>query len=293
MSSPELKDAQPGGALERIRSLLPSLVPSERRVATAIVDNPQEVLTSSAASIAAHTGTSAATVSRACQNLGFQGYQHLRLLLARDIGARRADELPPSEHGDRGLVRAALDCACASLAEAFDTIDFEAFALAAEAIAEAGRFLIIGAGGSSPTAQATAVRFLSAEVPCEAPTDAAYQLLVAAALRPGDVCLAVSESGTNGFTLQAAKEAHRSGATVVAATGFARSALTRVADISLIAGAGFYLRQDHATGSNIVQIVVLDALFSAVMERRGRSASVSDRVVNAVAGIVRDGPDEA
>lgn len=54
-----------GGTLAYIDSVIPALVPSEQRVARAILESPEDVAMMSAADLAARTGTSNATVIRA------------------------------------------------------------------------------------------------------------------------------------------------------------------------------------------------------------------------------------
>ena len=78
--TPQLSD---GIVLLRVRAALPLLGPSERRVAQVILDRPGAVTEWSTAELATEAATSAATVVRACQNLGFRGFQHLRLEVAR------------------------------------------------------------------------------------------------------------------------------------------------------------------------------------------------------------------
>ncbi|WP_051297765.1 MurR/RpiR family transcriptional regulator [Brevibacterium album] len=274
-----------GGTLGHIRSILPSLIPSEQRVAAEFVNSPESVLDASTAAMAARAGTSAATVSRTCQNLGFRGYQHLRLLLAREMGSRSSDQRSQTEAGDRGTVRSAFDNAAQALAEAYGTVDFDAFDQAVTALSGARRLLIAGTGGSGPVAQGLAVRFLASERVCEAPADAMLQLLAANGLRPGDACLVISESGSNALTLTIARGARDAGAAVVGLTAYARTPLAEVADIALVTGATYGQWKEDRVGSNIVQIVLLGALHTAVMERVQGNTAVSDRMIETVAAM--------
>lgn len=231
------------GVLDRIRSILPSLIPSEQRVATELVANAEDVMGLSAAALASRAGTSAATVSRASQSLGFSGYPHLRLLLAREVGARRADSSAENDSGDRGIVRFGFEKAAAALSAASDSMDFTTFEQAADLISGAHRFLVVANGGSSPVAQGFAVHFVSSERRCEFPVDAIIQRLTASGLRSGDVCMAISESGSNAVTIAAATEAKNAGAAVIGLTAYARNPLAELSDTTLVAGATY--RWDH------------------------------------------------
>src|SRR5260370_11676815 len=71
------------GILVTIRSLLPSLAPVERRVAQAVLDDPQGVAWRSISELARTCGTSATSVVRFCRAIGLRGYPDLRLAPAR------------------------------------------------------------------------------------------------------------------------------------------------------------------------------------------------------------------
>jgi DNA-binding MurR/RpiR family transcriptional regulator len=70
------------GILVTIRSLMPNLAPVERRVAQAVLDDPQGVAWRSISELARACGTSATSVVRFCRSIGVRGYPDLRLALA-------------------------------------------------------------------------------------------------------------------------------------------------------------------------------------------------------------------
>jgi DNA-binding MurR/RpiR family transcriptional regulator len=279
-------DPPAGGTIDHIVAVLPSLIPSEQRVARACVEHPEEVVELSGAGLATRTGTSPATVSRACQNLGFRGFQHLRLLLVRDL-AVRAQSSAPSAEGTAGRLGAYADGAAEMISTALTTVDVDAFDAATATIAGARRLLLIASGGSAPAAQAVALKFLMNGRSCEAPVDAVVQELTASVLTPGDVCLVVSESGSNSVTLRAATAGAEAGATVVAVTGYAHAPIADLADLVLVAGARYQSWDRAAVGGNLVQLLLLSVLQSAVAERMSDSdrarAAAFDEVVEIVA----------
>jgi DNA-binding MurR/RpiR family transcriptional regulator len=78
----------------RIRSLLPSLAPAERRVAERVLADPGAVAASTITALAHDCGTSETTVIRFCRAVGFTGYPALRLALAAEIGRHRRRRRP-------------------------------------------------------------------------------------------------------------------------------------------------------------------------------------------------------
>jgi len=269
-----------GGTLDHIVASLPSLLPSEQRVARLCLEAPHEVIDMSGADVAARTETSPATVSRACQAMGFRGFPHLRFLLVRDLGAQALQD-PPATTGTLGRLQAVAERAADMLRGSLDAVDPDAFERAADAIAAAPRLLIASTGASAPSAQAVAVRFTVHGRPCEAPIDGVIQQLTASVLEPGDVCLAVSESGSNTATIAAAAAAREAGATVVGVTSFARAPLAEHADHLLIGGARAQSFAHGWIAGNLVQTILLSALEVAVNERMPARSERAERAVTA------------
>lgn len=280
-------DPPVGGTLSTIRALAPNLAPSERRVADICIARPKEFAWWSAADVAEHASTSTATVIRACQNLGFKGFQHLRMLLLRDLGASESRVQDASHTKDSiGLMQAVFGEVAADLGGALTPLDREAFDQAVEAIADADRVLVVGNGVSGPSASAVAVRFILNGRTAEAPTDAVMQQLTARHLTSRDVCLAISDSGLNSLTLQPAHAAKEAGAIVIGVTGYARSPLVELADMGLVLGGGTGPWGAHGASATVIQLTFLIGLQIAVSERRGGSAEAAAQTLEHVIGIL-------
>lgn len=282
-----------GGTIDRIHALLPSLNPGAQRAARICVERANDVVEMTGADLAETAGTSPATVSRMSKSLGFRSFQHLRLMLVRDLGAspsRSADDRPDGTAGWLGWLA---DSASGVLQTSLASIDPDAFDAAVDAVVRAPRLVLAGTGASGPPVQSAAIGFVTNGRSCEAPVDGISQQLTASVLRPGDVCLAVSSSGANSVTLGAARAAAEAGATVIGVTSFARSSLAEHVDVLLVAGARFLAWDPGALGSSLVQTLLLSALQMAVAERM---SDVADRAREAVRdevlGIVEDPGDE-
>ena len=253
-----------GGTRALVQSLLPSLVPSEQRVAQVCIDEWDRIPTMSAAEVARSAQVSPATVIRACQRMGFAGYQELRELLIRDLGVATGREEPGPDVPQHPVERL-FSRAISGIQGALGALDFEAFDAAAERIRDCRRLLIVGNGTSLPAAQSVALHFLSTGKRCENPVDIMSQHISAKLLQPGDVCLAVSDSGTNQFTLRSVHNAVAGGATVIGITSYAKSELATLSDYALVAGAEFHTWKDYAVTGNIVQMLLLSALHGAAL----------------------------
>ncbi|MFD4254620.1 MurR/RpiR family transcriptional regulator [Amycolatopsis thermoflava] len=274
----------PGSVAERARAALRSLPPSEARAAQVLLARGSDVVRMSVSEIAAAAGTGVGTVVRACQSLGFKGFQDAKIALAQDLAPLVGDRSP--EHIDRGdspaevLAKLAASSADA-LQRARSSVDAAALERAVGLLTAATRVLVLGVGTSAPLAQDAAYRLLTLGIAAEAPADVHVQHVRAGLLRPGDVVVAVSHTGATRETVSAARRAKESGAAVVAVTSFATTPLTEVADAALVAGGLETRYRVEAMTSRLAHLVVLDALFvSLLLAEPGRSAEAQALVAD-------------
>ena len=131
-----------------IRALLPTLVPSEARVATLFLDQPGEIIHLSVTEMAALAGTSASTVVRCCQRLGFQGFQDLKIALAQEALPAVARLQGAVEEGDppATVLAKVVEAGADAIRSAVATVAPGAFERAIGALGAAGRVLVVGVG---------------------------------------------------------------------------------------------------------------------------------------------------
>lgn len=272
----------PGSTVSYIHAHIPALIPSEQRVARAFAERPAEMALLSVAEVAERADTSPSTVIRTCQSLGFKGFQHLRLLLMRDAESRSA-EIGESTGPSAGWLPDYFQLTSSELQNAFGALDYAAFDEVVRQIVSAKRVVALGNGASAPAAGIIALGLISAGKGCEAPVDAVAQQLTAATLTDGDVCLALSSSGSNQVTLQAAQAAADTDATVIGIAGYARSPLDEISTVTLVAGAPSP-RLGSVISGNLAQILLANALVRAVGSALG--GRLGDSMLDRVAAIL-------
>jgi RpiR family carbohydrate utilization transcriptional regulator len=277
---------QTGDTVSYIEAHIPALIPSERRVARAFAERPGEMALLSVAEVAERADTSPSTVIRTCQSLGFKGFQHLRLLLLRDAENRTA-LADRSDSSAAAWLPEYFRTVGSELQNSFGALDYGKFDEVVAAVVGANRVLVLGNGGSAPAAGVVALGLISLGKGCEAPADSVVQQLTAATLGVGDVCLALSSSGMNQVTLQAATAAAETKATVIGIAGYARSALQEVSTITLVAGTPS-LRWGGVVGGNLAQILLANALVRAVEGALG--TGMSARLLGRVASLLEPLP---
>jgi DNA-binding MurR/RpiR family transcriptional regulator len=263
-ASTGLEQAPARSVLPRIEAALPSLIPSDARVAQLILRTPDAVIYQSITEFAAEANVSTATVIRCAKKLGFKGFHDLKLTLAQDLAAFRH---LGGEGEEPSVLERVTAAGAQSVRDASALVDPVAFDAAAQALGRARRVLFVGVGTSAPLAQDAAYRFRAVGVEAEAPADAHVQHVAARLLQPDDVCLAISHTGSTQETLATVDAARQAGAHTILITSFLSSPLAEISDLVLTAGSREVSFHLEAVASRLAHLAVIDALLVAVAEQ--------------------------
>jgi RpiR family carbohydrate utilization transcriptional regulator len=266
----------PAGVLARLGSLIPSLRESERKIGEYVLAHAPEVVYQSITDLADRTATSEATVIRFARQLGYAGYAALKIALALELRAA-ARQLPSELIAGSDAVSIAqrvIQLGVDSLGDTAQLLDGAALERAVEALSTARRVELYGLGSSAVVAQAAYTVFLQLGLPAAVLTDPHLQAVAASQLGRGDVALAISQSGSSRDTVEAMQLARDAGATTICLTRYARSPITKVADITLLAAARPATVGGLPMFGTLAQFVFVDILAAAVAARRPASAGV-------------------
>jgi len=253
----------------RIVALGPSLQPSERRIVEAIADDLAAAVERTAQELADAVGVGRASVIRAAQSLGYEGYPQLRVALAQEL-ALGAVATTTDDGTLVGALRAEVDRFGARLGHMMAALTEEAVDAFVAALDEADRVLVIANGLSAPLGLDMMLRLNSVGRPAEQLADALAQQISARQLGAGSVCLVVSGSGANRATLAGMSAARESGARVLLVTSFARSAAAELADVVLVippVDGSFRDELIHTSRAGLM--LVIEGLVGLLVARRG------------------------
>ncbi|HTZ45901.1 MAG TPA: MurR/RpiR family transcriptional regulator [Jatrophihabitans sp.] len=261
--------------LVRIRGALPSLQPAARRVGAVILADPAAAAQLSISALASAADTSAATVMRFCRAVGFANDPQLRLGLAG--AAAREDALVaqrPAATGDidpadtlRQVVDKIAYNEARALEETAQHLNLDTLDHAVGRLVGARRIDIFGTGASGLVGLDLHQKLHRIGLLAFVWTDPHSALTAAALLGSSDVALAISHSGSTTDTIEPLRLAAERGATTIAVTNFAGSALARAADLVLTTTVREPPFRSGATVSRIAQLALVDFLFVGVAQR--------------------------
>lgn len=268
-------------AASRLRSVLPTLSDTERRVAVWVLDNAEAAVRQSMSAIAQACDVSDTTVLRMCRAAGFEGFTDLKLALARE------PQVAPSVSGDSqptNDLQAAHNVFAANrqaLSDTLSVLDQATFKQAIDLLAGAKHILAGGVGGSGIVAQAFYQRCFRLGLRCDAPVDSQLQIMHAGLTGPGDLVVAISYSGITSDPVLLLQEAKARGASTICITGNSRSPLAKLADVVLVSVS--HEQGSEPMAAQIAQLTLVDALYVALASRNAQSAQLTEeRMVNAI-----------
>lgn len=256
--------------LEKLARVKADVGPARRKVIDVILERPAEVIHLSITELAELSKTSEATIVRLFQELGYKGYQDFKINLSqtlipleqafhKDISA----EDPPM-----AILSSIFRVSVETLTDTEQVIDASALEQAVDLLANAQRIEFIGLGGSGVVALDAYHKFIRLGIPVNASQDGHNAAQLCSVLRPGDVVVAVSHSGSTSDILEAVQLARASGAKIVAITRYGRSPLHSLADAALCTLSPETEQRSEAIASRIAQLAIIDTLLVAVFLRR-------------------------
>lgn len=258
------------GGLVRVRTAAPKLTGALRRVADYVVANPEAVIGSSVTEVAEASGVSEATVVRLAQELGYRGFQDLKISLARDLVLPVKFIHEDVELGEdvsvviekvfRSNMRAVLDT--------LKVLDPVAMKQAVDLIINAEHVELYGIGAAGLVATDLYYRLMRIGIPCRVNTDSHMQAVSATLTGPGTVVIAISHSGSSKETVDAVRLAKEAGAKAICITNFGKSPIVTLSDVVLFTAAEETRFRPEATASRIAQLSIVDALYVCVAIKR-------------------------
>nr|WP_281067873.1 MurR/RpiR family transcriptional regulator [Cohnella thailandensis] len=274
-----------GKTLLNIRSHMSGLTKTEQKVAQYILENAQDVIYQSVTELAERADTGETTVLRLCRKLKFSGFQDFKLSLAQDL-VKPVEHLPEEiAEGDDPytISRKLISSHYQILEQTYELLPPEQLNRAVAALASAAAIEFFGVGSSGFSAQQAAQTFLRMGKPSGALTDSHFQAMKAALLRPKDVAVGLSITGSTKDTIDNLALAKKAGATTIAITSNARSPIVKVADIVLLTVARENPFQGSSMNSKLSQMTVLDILSVSVsLAMKGEASKYREITAKAI-----------
>lgn len=268
---------EPGQLLPLIRGLLPTFRSAQRRIAEAVINDPERFISESVSQLAEGCGVSTGSIVLFCKSLKLAGLRALKIALARELAAPVLPSFSrqfESQDGAAAILQRVLEEHVKSLHETLKLNTTGALGEAVEAVLKAKRIVLFSMGLSCPVAYSVYARLRFLGLPAFIEFDSHFQLAAAAEINRSDVAVGVSISGTTSETVECLRLCKARGATVICITNSINSPLAQAADIRLYAAPSEVKYFQAPLASRVAQLALADALLVLVGQRRKRKALI-------------------
>ncbi|ATP41898.1 transcriptional regulator [Solibacillus sp. R5-41] len=277
--------------IERIRSGIGLLKPTEKIVADFIVNNTEKIIHMPIAQLSLETKTSEATIIRMCRALHFKGFRDLKLSIAASLGQTKESTAYSELEKNSTIAQMIQTISVHNIQSIQQTLianDKRELNKVIHQLDHARKIIVIGVGASAVVALDLEHKFKRIDKWCEAIIDSHGQLIAATHVNNKDIIFAISYSGETKEIINAVSEAKKNGATIITMTQNQRNALQTYADSSLFIVSNEAMIRSAATASRIAQLTLIDILFTGVATLKfDRSIEVLDRTRKTIANYSR------
>lgn len=256
--------------LKSIADARPRLRKSEQKVADFVLSNPHEVIHMRIVDLASEAQVSEPTVVRFCRALQYDGFQDFKLTLAQGLASSAQFEQFALDSTDTvsQFKQKIFDSMIGNLINIRDQLDAVTLEQAIDTLVKASRIEFYGFGASAAVCSDAQHKFYRLQISAAAYSDPHMQAISAVSMVPGDVVVAISQTGRTKDLLHTARLVQASGASVIALCP-ANTPLAELADITIAVDVEEDKDLSTLMSSRVLHLVVIDVLAVGVAMRLG------------------------
>lgn len=256
------------GGIIILKEMLPKLPPSEKKIASYIIERPQEAISLTANELGKRSSTSGAAVIRLCKSLDLKGFQDLKIRIAGDL--QKSDDfigyqdIKPNESAT-SIIKKMTDNTTQTIRETAELLNINELQKAVDILLKSRRIHFIGVGASSIAAEDAQQKFQRIDKSAHAFKDMHMAATYVANASEEDVVVGISFSGETPEIAKLLHLANENNAHTISMTKYGKLPVSEEADINLFTSATSEPTfRSGATLSRIAQLQVIDILFMCV-----------------------------
>lgn len=247
--------------------MLSTLPPSEKKIATYILEHPHEAISLTANELGKRSSTSGAAVIRLCKSLNLKGLHELKLRIAGDLQKTEEHgfrDIEPNE-STLSIIEKMTNNSIQTIRETAELLSIDKLQRAVEVLRKARKIHFIGVGASSIIAKDAEQKFLRINKTAFAFEDMHMAATLVANAEKDDVVVGISFSGETPEVANILQLAKENNAQTISLTKYGNWPVTEQAEINLYTSATREATfRSGATSSRIAQLQVIDILFMSV-----------------------------
>ena len=261
---------KPAELTMRISAALSVMRKSERKVADYVLRRPADIIHMRIVDLAREAEVSEPTVVRFCRAIGCEGFQDFKLTLAQQLASSPSfGQIAVTDQDSiADFSHKVFDSTVDTLLQVRDALDPAVLDAAVTAICEANRVEFFGFGASGAVAADAQHKFFRLQLATAAHSDPHIQNMSAMSMRPGDVVVAISQSGRTKALLHSIDMVKQCGGVVITIAP-SRTPVSQQASIPIAVDVEEDIEIYTPLSSRIAHLVVIDVLAIGVAQRKG------------------------
>ena len=201
-----------GKTILNIKVNYDNLSKAEKRIADFLIENPHNILPLYITELSERCGVSEATIVRFAKKFNFEGYQQLKIAIAKEEHTRPVNENITSEDSPYDIFTKVCDDIYCSLEKTKKKLDPDALKKCCDAILSSDNIILLGLGNSAPIANDASHKMLRLGLHAHPYTDNHMQAIATAHADEKTVVIGISHSGASEDILAAMRIARLCGA---------------------------------------------------------------------------------
>lgn len=230
----------------------PTFTKSELKIYDYIQVHPDQVLYCSLTELSEACEVAEATILRFFRKLQLKGFQEFKLLFAQEVSSASQDN---SGETYIGKIK---NSAIQAISDSSEIVSKKSLDEAIERIASSNDVVLFGIGSSGIAGLDMHNRLMRIGKNVEVITDSHFQVMRAASMTNNTVVVAISLTGSTKDIVDAVRAAKENGAIIIALTSYAKSPLTKFADVVLLSSAKESPLDSGSLVSKISQLYLID-----------------------------------
>lgn len=260
--------------IENISSSRQDLFLAEQKVASYILENPNEVILLNVSELAEKSGTSEATVVRTCKHLGYDGYYQMRLLLSRDLGKNEKLE---DEQNEWSSSQKYFSYEANRVKDLAKTISFEQLLSVARILLNTRIAHIVAVGNTVPVAMDLGFRLERAGISCTYSAQSEYYYNHISLGNQQDTVIAITRSGSSKPVIRAVELARQKKMRTIIITGEMNKMLVKDADCVLLIRDRSEQSTIRRPDSHLMEYAISDAILYVLVNVQRTNAKSEDK----------------
>lgn len=240
-----------------------------QKIVNYVLAHPQKLSGLSSRELARNAGVSAASVSRFCHKLGYEGYQELMVGLLVALESEQEQNTVSYAKTTYGIMRHVAEISNQVIAKTQSAISYQQMDKAVDYILKAKQVDLYGRGMNRQLLEMEKYHFVRIGIQASQEEFRNARFSQALNADQSHVALMISHRGNTAEYLHIAKELKRKGVKIILLCGIPDSPLAKMADILFEIDIGSYFEEMSTIVFKLSAGYILDTLFAIALAKQG------------------------